>query len=357
MSLDTACRAIDHLAQSSRYKDDVGIAFYGGEPLIRFPFIQSCVQYARKMLRKKHLKFSVTANSTLLTPDIAKYFVQEDFGVHVSLDGPENIHDQYRKDVHGIGSFQRTISGLKMLYDAYGDQKHNITLSMVYTPPFSEEKVSRVAELWDEFSWLPRDMSLSITYAQGLFPLLKDMQNQNKIDFSLFNWARNRYVEAFQNGISAHPIAYNLIEKELANLYQRQTMTAPRGKYHLNGCCLPAVRKLFVSVNGTYLLCERMGVAPKIGNVFTGIDVECVNKIYVKEYEKESLPFCSECWALQICKICYVHAFNNGQIDLRRKNEYCLGQRQMTLEYLRLYCSLLEINESGLEHLKNWRFL
>ena len=351
MSLDTACRAIDHLARSSRHKENIAVTFYGGEPLLRFPFIQSCVQYAHKVLTRKFLHFSLTTNATLLTPKMAKYFAQEKFGVHVSLDGPEDINDDYRRNARGDGSFQRTISGLKMLYDAYDDQKHNITLSMVYTPPFSDERVSRVAQLWDEFSWLPWDMGLSISYAHGFHPYSKESQYHTKLDFSLFQWARKKFIEGYKAGIKAHPIALSFIEKGLAQLFQRQITTAPRNKYHLNGCCLPGVRKLYVSVEGTLSLCERMGMAPEIGNILTGIDTKYVYDIYVKEFDRESLPFCSECWALQLCNICYAHAYSNGKLDMRMKNKNCMACQQMTLEFLKLYCSLLEINESGLDYL------
>ncbi len=353
MSLDTAYRAIDYLAQNSPYKEDVAVTFYGGEPLIRFPFVQSCVQYAQRMLSKKDLHFSMTTNATLLTPETAKYFAKKGFGMHVSLDGPEDIHDQYRKDANGTGSFHRTTSGLKMLYDAYGDQKQKISLSIVYAPPFSEKKVSLMAQLWDECSWLPKDIALTIAYAQGYFSL-KNIPEQRGIDFSLFEWAIKNFVENHKRGTRAHPIASNFVERKLVDLVQRPILTAPSGKYHLNGCCIPAVRKLFVSVDGSFLLCERMGMAPEIGNVLTGVDVERVQNVYVKEYDKKSLPICSECWALQLCNICYMQAFYNGRFDIRIKNEYCSGQRHINLESLKLYCSLKEISESGLDYLMEW---
>ena len=355
MSLDTAIRAIDHLAQSSRNKKDVAVTFYGGEPLLRFPFIQSCVQYARQTLSSKNLYFSLTTNATLVTPEIANFLAEEEIGVHVSLDGPEVIHNQYRKDINGNGSFQKTILGLKTLIDVYGDQKEKITLSMVYTPPFSAEKLDCVSKLWDEISWLPRGISLNISYAQGFFPKDKNKISYNRRDFSLFEWAKNNFVENYERGRKAHPIASNFIEKKLANLVQRRIMTTPLGRYNLNGCCIPASRKLFVSQDGAFSICERIGVAPEIGNVFTGININKVKNFYVKKYEKESLKFCSECWALQLCEICYIHTFHKGQIDLHMKNRFCSAQRHFASKILELYCFLLEINKDGLNYLTDWR--
>lgn len=355
MSLDTAYQAIDYLAKNSRHQEDVAVAFYGGEPLLRFPFIQSCVQYARHKLKRKNLNFTITTNATLITPEISKYFVKEEFGIHASLDGPEDVHNQYRKDIHGIGSYQRTISGIKTLYDSYGDQKQKISLSMVYAPPFSEEKLNRISELWDECSWLHKDISLMISYARNSTLISSNIKKQYKRDFSLFNWTCKKFIRDYKKGARSHPIALSFIEKRLAEIHQRQIMAIPLNKYHLNGCCLPGVRKLFVSSNGTFHVCERIGAAPEIGNVHSGVDAQHVKKIYVKEYDNASLTFCSECWVLQLCTICYAYAFSHGRIDPKMKNEYCSANQEMTLAFLKLYCSLLEFNASGLDYLMDFQ--
>ncbi|UCH97897.1 MAG: hypothetical protein JSV88_13870, partial [Candidatus Aminicenantes bacterium] len=53
MSLDAACKAIDFLKAHSSKNDLVAIGTYGGEPLLRFPFLKKCVQYARKVIDKQ----------------------------------------------------------------------------------------------------------------------------------------------------------------------------------------------------------------------------------------------------------------------------------------------------------------
>jgi uncharacterized protein len=352
MSPETAFRAIDLLGRNSRYKKDIGLTFYGGEPLLRFPFLQACVDHARHTLSEKELSFSMTTNATLLTPQMAEFLANEGFGVHVSLDGPEDIHDRHRKDANGTGSFKRTTSGLRILFDAYRDQKQKISLSMVYSPPFSEEKISQIARLWDECPWIPKDIAISFSYAQGTLPSKENLEHR-QWDYSLIEWVTKSFVETYKNCVKAHPIASQFIERKLTGLVQRPILTAPDGKYHLNGCCIPAERKLFVSVDGTLFLCERIGIAPEIGTVHTGVDIERVRGIYVKEYEEKSLPKCSECWALRLCDICYVQAYYDGRFDIDLKSGYCWAQRQIALACLKLYCSLLEINEFGLDYLKD----
>lgn len=352
MSLDIALKAIDHLAESSRFKEDVAVTFYGGEPLLRFPFIKSCVKYARNRLKKKNLSFSITTNATLITSHITKFFSDEAFGVHVSIDGPQDIHDEYRKDIKGLGSFQRTILGLKDLYDAYSDKNYLISLSMVYAPPYSMEKIMRIAELWNYYPWLQSKTALNISYAQGFH--MPQLDEGKKIDISLLEWAINNYIDNYRNGFQPHPIAANVVEKELARIVKRPIYAMPLGNYYLNGCCVPGARKQYISVDGTILMCERIGMAPSLGNVEAGINIERINDLYVNEYEKKCLASCSECWALQLCSICYVQAFSGDQIDIEKKNRNCFLMRKRILEFLILFCRLLEINKTGLDFLSDW---
>jgi uncharacterized protein len=355
MSLETAFRAIDHLARNSVRCDQVGITFYGGEPLLRFSTIKECVEYARRTVANKVITYSVTTNATLLTPEMAKYFANEGFGINVSIDGPEDIHDQYRKDSNGNGSFLKTLVGLRRVIEAYDDHK-KVSLSMVYSPPFSEEKVNRIAQLWDVYPWLPKDISISISYAERS-PVLNNASTQPRMDYSLLAWAKENYLGAYKKGEKAHIIASSLIERNLARLHQRPIFTEPLGKYHLNGCCIPASRRLYVCVDGTFFICERIGLSPEVGSVFNGVDLERVSSTYVDEYATRSLPTCAGCWALQLCSTCYAHSFQNGRFDLDYKGMSCWLQCNINEELLKLYCSLLETNENGLDHLMDWKIV
>jgi uncharacterized protein len=356
MSLKTAFSAIDHLAHSSKSQKHVAVTFYGGEPLLCFPLIKSCVKYARKVMPKKDLGFSITTNATLITPSIARFFAKESFGVHASIDGPEDVHNEYRRDANGVGSFQETISGLRMLYDAYGVKKEGISLSMVYTPPYSSEKINRIAGLWEKYPWLPRNIGHSISYAQGPLPpsISYRTKGNTKRDYSLIDWALERFIEDYKKGNQPSPISSSIAEKEMAKLFQRKIYSAPLQTYFLNGCCVPSARKQFVSVDGTFMLCERIGIAPAIGNVATGVDLENLKKIYVEEYASKSIPTCQECWALQNCSLCYIHSFSQGRINLELKQSNCLAMRERILKFLILYCSLIEIRPSGLDYLAEW---
>jgi uncharacterized protein len=308
-------------------------------------------------MKGRNPSFTITTNATLLTPAIAKFLLDEGFGVLVSIDGPQDIHDAFRKDLHGIGSFERTLSGLRTLYEVFGENKKRLSTSMVYAPPYSREKIDRIASLWDLYPWLSRDMVPMISYPLGYPMPSQDDGSTGSSDFSLFDWASENYLQAYAKGTSPHPIAVSIIEKELARLVKRNTYAVPCNILALNGCCVPGVRKQFVRTDGSIMLCERIGKAPSIGSVESGIDIESVEREYVTNYAESSRPICSDCWAVHLCKLCYMQTYFDGRIDLNNKNISCSISRIGLEKILTLFCRLLEMNESGLDHLKSYQFL
>ena len=355
MHQDIAFKAIDLLAKNSRWKDSVAVTFYGGEPLLRVPFIMSCINYSRDRMKDKEVHFSITTNATLITPTLANYLAEKEINMHVSIDGPQDIHDQYRRDIKGNGSFQRAISGLKYLFDAYGDKRKSISLSMVYAPPYSIDKVERVSQLWDQYPWLPRDIGINISNARGMST--KDTYIRNNNDDSLFEWAKSRYIKDYCHGQLSHPIASSILNKQLVRIVKRPVYKNPLETYCLNGCCIPGSRKLFVSVDGTLSVCERVESVCAIGSVEDGVNFDMLEKTYIKEYADKSIPNCSTCWALQMCSICYVHSFHDGQFDMVRKERSCALMIKRTLDLLILLCGLLEINKTGLDFLTDWKVM
>lgn len=51
-------------------------------------------------------RFSVTTNLTEYSREIGNFFAKNNFVLNVSLDGPEYMHDRYRKTISGNGSFK-----------------------------------------------------------------------------------------------------------------------------------------------------------------------------------------------------------------------------------------------------------
>ena len=72
--------------------------------------------------------------------------------------------------------------------------------------------------------------------------------------------------------------------KRLLKIHKRGLSDTPMKKYYFNGCCIPGGRRLYITVDGEYHICERIGEAPNIGNVMNGIDIPRIQEKYIDEY-------------------------------------------------------------------------
>lgn len=360
MSHDVALKAIDHLRNCSKRREEVSISFYGGEPLLRFDTIRAAVAYTRKTLNNKKVSFSLTTNGTLINEDVGKFLASENFGVYVSIDGPKEVHDSWRKDKHGRGSFERAFAGLNLLAKKYGSKTNKIGLSIVYAPPYSEEKVESILKFIRSVDWLSDELQVSITYPHDESVPRSchfdgPARQQGLYDFSLANWVRKRFFKNYRMKHPHDPISGSVLQTKLARLVQRPVLKSPINASHLNGCCLPGSRKIYVTATGGMNLCERIGLAPSIGSVYRGIDAETLINKYIVEYSRESLRDCAHCWLVHLCPLCYQQGFFDYEFDLNRKRQSCEISRVGAIRDLSDYCSLREMDEHGLDYLQSWK--
>jgi len=357
MPASTAIRAAEYLKQHSLKRDKVSITFYGGEPLLNFSLIKDTVEYAEKIFKEKRVSFSITTNASLITKEIACFLLSHDFNVLVSIDGPRDIHDSFRLGPGGEGTFNKTIGGLKVLADVFGaPAKNKIGLSIVYTPPFSGDRLDRVAELWSEIPWLPDEINLNITYpTPGTIPNEVIKKAALEEDKNLQQWAFERYKRKYVGEGVSHPIANAVIEKTLAQLIQRPIFSKSQNHNFLTGCCIPGVRRIYVTTDGNFHLCERISTfAPVIGNIKNGIDLDSINKYYFDQYESMCTPNCTSCWAIRLCSSCYIDAFLEGKLSSQFLRNHCDITRESKERFLQYTMDLLEFNPNGLNYLYDY---
>ena len=98
----------------------VTVAWQGGEPtLMGVDFFRRSVELAERYLRPgQRVEYTIQTNGTLLDPEWAAFFREHDFLVGLSIDGPREIHDVYRVNKGGRGSFDEVVRGLGHLRDA-----------------------------------------------------------------------------------------------------------------------------------------------------------------------------------------------------------------------------------------------
>jgi serine-type anaerobic sulfatase-maturating enzyme len=98
---------------------EVTVAWQGGEPtMMGLDFFRRSVELAEKhRMPHQRVVYTIQTNATLIDDEWAGFFKDHGFLVGVSIDGPKQIHDTYRVDKGGKGSFDRVMAGLDHLRD------------------------------------------------------------------------------------------------------------------------------------------------------------------------------------------------------------------------------------------------
>jgi len=96
---------------------DITFIWQGGEPTLRgLKFFKKAVELEKKYV-PKHLSFHnhFQTNGILIDKQWAKFFLREDFLVGLSIDGPDYLHDKYRRDKKGNPTHKQVMESLKVL--------------------------------------------------------------------------------------------------------------------------------------------------------------------------------------------------------------------------------------------------
>ncbi|MCD1295885.1 anaerobic sulfatase maturase [Methanocella sp. CWC-04] len=117
---------IRQLIESHKTKE-VTVAWQGGEPtLMGIDFFKRAIEFQEKF-KKPGMIFHNTlqTNGTLLNDEWCRFFRDNDYLIGISIDGPKELHDIYRKDKAGRPTFDRVMRGLRLL------QKHNVEYNVL----------------------------------------------------------------------------------------------------------------------------------------------------------------------------------------------------------------------------------
>ncbi len=96
--------------------DVIHFAWQGGEPtLLGVDFFRKMVELQKKYANGKQIENAFQTNGVLLDDAWGEFFAENKFLVGLSIDGPEHLHDAYRVDKGGKGSFRRVVAGMETL--------------------------------------------------------------------------------------------------------------------------------------------------------------------------------------------------------------------------------------------------
>ncbi|MBE6894618.1 MAG: thioether cross-link-forming SCIFF peptide maturase [Ruminococcaceae bacterium] len=137
MSFEVGKRAFDYLIENSGSRRNLEVDFFGGEPLMNFDVVKQLVQYARSIEKEKgkNFRFTLTTNGVLVDDDVIDFCNKEMSNVVLSLDGRKEIHDRYRVDYNGNGSWEKIVPKFQKFVEKRGGKNYYMRGTFTHANP------------------------------------------------------------------------------------------------------------------------------------------------------------------------------------------------------------------------------
>ncbi len=158
MSFEVGKRALDFLVENSGTRRNLEVDFFGGEPLMNFQVVKDLVAYARSIEKEKNknFRFTLTTNGVLIDDDVIDFANRQMSNVVLSLDGRKEVHDRFRVDHAGNGSFDTIVPKFQKLVEARGGKNYYMRGTFTHhNPDFLKDIEAMLALGFSELSMEP----------------------------------------------------------------------------------------------------------------------------------------------------------------------------------------------------------
>ena len=285
MSYETGKRALDFLVEHSGKRRNLEVDFFGGEPLLNFDVVKRLVAYARSIEKAagKNFRFTLTTNGVNINDDVIDFANREMHNVVLSLDGRKEVHDRFRVDYAGAGSWEKIVPKFQRLVAARGNKNYYMRGTFTH---FNTDFLNDVKAMLD-LGFTELSMEPVVTKPGDPSALTEE-------DL---------------------PVLEKQYEDLAALMIERDKAGSPFTFYHYmldlkDGPCI------YKRISGCGSGTEYMAVTPwgdlypchqfvgeekfKLGNVFDGIIDESVQSEFA-DCNLYSRPQCKDCWARLYC--------------------------------------------------------
>ena len=149
MPFEVGKQALDFLIANSGTRRNLEVDFFGGEPLMNFQVVKDLVAYARSIEKEhnKNFRFTLTTNGLLIDEDVIDFANREMSNVVLSLDGRKEIHDRYRVDYAGKGSWERIVPKFQKLVAARGGKNYYMRGTFTHANPDFLKDIQQMLDL------------------------------------------------------------------------------------------------------------------------------------------------------------------------------------------------------------------
>ena len=285
MSFETGKQALDFLVTHSGTRRNLEVDFFGGEPLMNFQVVKDLVAYARSIEKAHHknFRFTLTTNGMLIDDDVIDFANRECSNVVLSLDGRKEVHDRFRVDYQGKGSWDAIVPRFQKLVAARGGKNYYMRGTFTHHNPDFLEDIKTMLDLgFDELSMEPvvcapddpsalteEDLPVVLKQYEDLFRLMRERQKEGK-PFTFYHYMID---------LTGGPCVYKRISG-----------------------CGSGTEYMAVTPWGDLYPCHQFVGEEKfrLGDVWNGVSNTAIQQDFAA-CNVYARPECRECWACLYC--------------------------------------------------------
>ena len=315
MSEEVGKRALDFLIENSGTRHNLEVDFFGGEPLMNFDVVKNLVASAREREKEtgKNFRFTLTTNGVLIDDDVIDFANREMSNVVLSLDGRKEIHDEFRVDYAGKGSFDKIVPKFQKLVEARGGKDYYMRGTFTHRNPDFVNDIRTMLDLgFDELSMEPvvcapddpaalndSDLEMVMQQYEELASLMLERRRQGK-PFTFYHYMID---------LSGGPCIYKRVSG-----------------------CGSGTEYMAVTPWGDLYPCHQFvgDEKFKLGDIYNGVTNTTLQNEF-KQCNVYAHPECNDCWAKLYCSGgCAANAYHaTGKITGIYENGCKLFRKRM----------------------------
>lgn len=285
MTFEVGKQAFDFLIANSGMRKNLEVDFFGGEPLMNFEVVKQLVAYARSIEKEKgkNFRFTLTTNGVLLDDDVTDFLNREMNNVVLSLDGRKEVHDHFRRDYAGNGSYDRIVPNFQRFVEKRGGKGYYVRGTYTHENTDFTNDILHMADLgFRELSMEPVVCPPGDPYALTEDDLPVLMEQYEKLSLEMLR--REKKGEGFTF------YHYMLDLKNGPCIYKRITGCGSGTEY------------MAVTPWGELFPCHQFVGDPKysLGNIWDGVTNKAVQDEF-RHCNAYARKECKDCWARLYC--------------------------------------------------------
>ena len=339
-------------------QQNISFCWHGGEPLMAgLPFYRKAMELQKKYAGDKVIENTLQTNGILLNEEWCSFFRDNNFLIGLSLDGPEDIHNAFRRDCGGAPTFARVMKAAELMRATGTD--FNILATV------NARSEGRGAEVYRFLRSLNRFMQFLpvVEYVRqrpGKRPLIVSPDDEDAVEapWSVSSKGYGRFMcDVFDEWVKSDVgnCFVQLFDVTLANWCGVQPPLCAFGEVCGDG--------MVVEHNGDVYSCDHF-VYPeyRLGNIMTGELAQMYRSEEQQSFgrdKRDALPMeCKRCNYYFLCHgECPKHRFAYARNGEPYMNVLCEGYKiffRHTDPYMRYMKTLIEKGEPA-SKVMEWR--